>query len=299
MAKIRPNQIEVCDLQEYASTASGLGFELNVLDVLLGLGLVCKHGGLYCDPVSGKHRQFDIRAAATYGTTRVRIAVECKNVGLNFPALVSCVPRIVHESVLQVLHIPPQEPEEVRSYFIPRPRARSVRVFGQDGLYPEGDAVGREIAQVGRDGQGNLVWSDEALYEKWTQGLSSIRDLLELAYWDGEDFDGDEAADDFDLPRLEPPFFAITIPILVLPNDRLWVVDYGADGKPVSAPRQTGHCSYYVGRQYEISKVPLFNAEISHIEICTVDGLVEFVNDKLRPLAESVVCANSARAEES
>ena len=52
-------------------------FELRVLKELTDLKLNCQHGGAYDDPITGKSREFDIRALM-YGDEflRVHLSVE-------------------------------------------------------------------------------------------------------------------------------------------------------------------------------------------------------------------------------
>src|SRR5689334_4191337 len=102
MPRLRDDSIEEADLRAYLQGYSDFSFELRTLHMLRGLGLSCEHGGLYKDPVTGKTREFDIRAAATAAQYRVRMAIECKNLRANFPMMISCVPRHQDESYHEV-----------------------------------------------------------------------------------------------------------------------------------------------------------------------------------------------------
>src|SRR5688572_7396980 len=102
MAKLRNDAIDAPDFVEYLNGHSDFSFELAVLKMLRALEITCDHGGHYEDPVTGKSREFDIRAIKTIGTFRVRLAVECKNIRSNFPILISCIPRHNEESYHEI-----------------------------------------------------------------------------------------------------------------------------------------------------------------------------------------------------
>ena len=96
MPRLRTDAITSTDLTEYLENESDFSFELEILNMLRSMNVDCEHGGNYTDPVTGKTREFDIRASKTINHYRVRMAIECKNIKENFPVLVSCVPRQAH-----------------------------------------------------------------------------------------------------------------------------------------------------------------------------------------------------------
>jgi len=62
MPKLKTDSIKKDDLVEYLDSCSDFSFELSVLKMLRESDVDCEHGGLYEDPVTGKSREFDIRA---------------------------------------------------------------------------------------------------------------------------------------------------------------------------------------------------------------------------------------------
>ena len=80
MPKLKNDAISEIDLIEYLDSSSDFSFELSVLKMLRESNIGCEYGGLYEDPVTGKSREFDIRATKTISNYRVRLAVECKNI---------------------------------------------------------------------------------------------------------------------------------------------------------------------------------------------------------------------------
>jgi hypothetical protein len=79
----------------------------------------------------------------------------------------------------------------------------------------------------------------------------------------------------------------MALPIVVVPNDRLWQAAYAADGTRVRDPEKVDHCSVYAGG----AEIPLLllhhRLAISHVEIMTYRGLIGFVRSFLRD-AESM-----------
>jgi hypothetical protein len=104
MAKLKTDAIKASDIAEFLERSSDFSFEMAVLHELTALGFSCTHGGTYRDPITGKNREFDIRAkiikAPSYNLT---LAVECKNLRPNFPLLISCVQRQKSEAIHQVI----------------------------------------------------------------------------------------------------------------------------------------------------------------------------------------------------
>ena len=93
MPKPEPKEIEASDLLDYLSAESDFAFEARVVKDFRKKGFNVEHGGTYMDSVTGKPRQFDIRATLATETSVIRLAVECKNLKTIFPLLVSCLPR--------------------------------------------------------------------------------------------------------------------------------------------------------------------------------------------------------------
>lgn len=214
MPKLKTDAVGVADLNEYLSTAaSDFSFEMQVLKKLRDLGLTCEHGGLYEDPVTKKPREFDIRAFHRTGACYIRLAIECKNLSDHFPLLVSSVPRVQAEAFHDFLVL--AEPRTTGD-----PRAQRLRALGSD-LYPARGLVVKSTAQVGRvdSKEAPISASDSEVYEKWGQALASAHDLVLAAARDAsEDHSGQ-------------PSFAAVVPVLVVPNDRLWEVSFDENGK--------------------------------------------------------------------
>ena len=275
----RRSEITEADLVEFLETSSDFAFELRCLKTLTGLGFRSQHGGSYIDPVTKKPRQFDIRAEQEDGRKCVRFAVECKNLVPSYPLLVMCVPREPDESFHDLLFAydpenPPTGVREPRSFdMVPafRPNSKSIRVnqviFGASA-YPAGKPVGKSCAQVGIAQDKSIVSGDAEVFEKWSQALASAHDLADAAASYGE--------------LQKSAFASLILPILVVPDETLWRVDYTADGDRAANPIRVDRCSFFIGR--DISAGDTFRSStltISHLEFVTLSGLEKLTHEVL------------------
>lgn len=253
MAKLRDTPIGVADLEEYIRDHDDFALELELFQHALQLEAAAEHGGTYVDPVTGRHRQFDLRIRIQAPERLLYFAVECKNIGKNNPLLVSRIPREQDEAFHEVLHSYAHRAlGEVPG--VARDRAEVLRVSDQGGLYPAGRPVGKSTAQVGRTLQGELTSSDTESYEKWSQALSSAHDLVDRA------LRGCEITQ-------TPVCQSVVIPVLVLGDETLWTVDYTASGSPSGPPTKSEEVHLFVDRTYSVGQSTKYR--ISHLHIYT------------------------------
>jgi hypothetical protein len=265
MAKYKTDPIASEDLEEFINTKSDFGFEMKVLHTLRDLQFLCHHGGTYDDPVTGRPRQFDIRARWTAGTNKcMSWAVECKQLRNSFPLLVSRVPRTVDESFANLIHASDAPSPSTRSNLVVRK--------GNDSPYPVGDQVGKSTEQVGRTlASGELSnGGDSEIYSKWSQALSSVFDLAHdeaLRGWTERGWQ-----------RL-----SLICPVVVVPDGTLWVADFDDKGNLAASPTAVDCCDYYVDKLHRIEapgKCDLM-FKISHIQFSTISGLAT-LHERLR-----------------
>lgn len=244
MANNKPRAVTADDLLRYAENESDFGFELKVLKLLTDIRLHCIHSGTYVDSVTGKDRQFDIRAVLAVPAGRFLLAVECKNVRESSPLLVSCSPRRREEAFHYVL-AGMLSPVSRR---IPSPRS----------YYKEGEPVGKSAAQVGVNSNDEFTKQlDREFHDKWAQSLASARGMME----NGRTHVGTRGWAN-----------VIMIPITVVPDGRLWAAKYSHDGDLISPPEAADRVSYFVAQGLD---APSYDAPYlaSHVEFMTLEGL--------------------------
>jgi hypothetical protein len=262
MPKPPPQALTLDDLNDYLSSDSDFGFEMAVLRELRAKHLKCEHSGHYEDPVTKKLREFDIRALYQAGPYRVRFAIECKNLRDFAPLLVSMVQRDLDEAYHEfTLVVGP--PVDHRSY---RPPGRAQHI-SNSRLYPSNGPVVKSTAQIRRT-DSSFTSSDGDVYEKWGQALASATELVLRSARDVGS--GDDDGNDY-------PILSAVIPCLVVPNDRLWGVEYDMNGGQIGEPRKVVRASQYVGKSYALDVQPAQSLTLSHLDIFTIDGLLEFI----------------------
>jgi hypothetical protein len=262
------------DIAEYLETADDFAFEREVYHVAHELLFHAEHAALYSDPVTGKQRQFDVRASHSIQDREIALAIECKGLTIGYPLLVSCVPRAENEAYHDVLQV--SEPSDPVAYAVSGAMslARVTQVVSERNpcLYPPGQGVGKSMRQVRRETKGErkgqMVSGDE-VFDKWTQAVASLAEMIENgARQLGRGFG----------PYQKLRYIAF-LPVLVVPDETLWVADYSSHGQLRGEPFQVPELSYYLGRQY-----PLVSAStaltITHLHIIT--------RSRVRPWLEGI-----------
>ncbi len=256
------------DIDDYLANSSDFAFELRVLKCLTDKALACRHGESYVDPVTGKDRTFDIRAIWQGDNCCLALAVECKNLRQTYPLLIHCVPRTAGEAFHNVSAAVDGERLEysMSRFVMPRPHCKVFRREGASSLYKSGDPVGKSCVQVGSKNDSTKKPSDADIYDKWSQAISSLYDLTYNAT-------SVEAGNSL------PLALTILLPVLVVPDERMWVVEYDCSGGMASGPRQVDRCSYYLNKSYWHDHAYVGEGlTVSHLEFVTQRGLVELID---------------------
>jgi hypothetical protein len=252
------------DISEYLKSEDDFAFELEILRSCQVGGFEARHGGAYQDPVTRKDRQFDIRLMGHKDRSVVKLAIECKNLKLNFPLVVSRIPRLPEESVHDIVISSRSSLGNV----VMGKRVRKLTVAGPGVVFRTNEFVGKSTAQVGRAKSGEIVADDAEVYEKWSQALGSAFDLVSSSATDYEIVNDSAAA-------------TVVFPVLVIPDKTLWVADYASDGQQLGDPRQVDHCEVFLGKTFDTQH---FQYTASHLLVFTktkFDGYLDrlAVND--------------------
>lgn len=262
--QLKSDAITQVDIEEYLNDYADFSFELRVLKELGDLKLRCQHGGTYDDPVTGKSREFDIRALM-YGdeVLRIHLSVECKNIQPNFPLVVHCLKRTENESYNELIRtlVPSNSPA-----LTILESAESVRLT-TNSLYLKGDYVAKSADQVGRARHDNtIVATDGGVFEKISQAINASSALISEAHY--------LEIDDEDR-------YTFVCPVLIVPDSTLWTVKYSDDGGRIGAPELINHVSYFIGREWSTGGVPSLSYTLSHLEILTFSEIKNFVTKYL------------------
>lgn len=246
--------LTAADIGEYLATADDFAFEREVYHVAKGLGFAAEHAALYTDPVTDKPRQFDVRAWTTQGANRIALAIECKGLSLDYPLVVSCVPRAAHESYHEVLEVSPTM--GLSSSYT---RVKPIPSQMGTGAYQVSQGVGKSMRQVRRETKGpkaGQMVSGDDVFDKWTQALASIAEMVD---------DGANALSSGPQQKLQHIAF---VPCLVVSDGALWIADYSNRGELVQAPFQVDTIDFFVGRKYPLKREGV-DFMITHLRIVT------------------------------
>jgi hypothetical protein len=259
MPKARPDRILEKDIIEFVEQDSDFGFEMKVLNQLRSLNFECSHSATYQDPVTDLIRQFDIRAQKQVKNCTLKLAVECKNLRENYPLLLSAVPRTSAESFHQIM-------SQVTAGF---PGLVTVQTVEHSNVYKPAEMVAKKTDQIGREQSGDLFSDDSGTFEKLNQALNSSRDVV-------------QSAASADGPA---PLHVVIVPVLVVPDELLWQVDYGEDGALLVPPRKVERVSLLIDYTWKVSGrfQNDLRYRLSHLEVVTLSALQKVLVDCLSP----------------
>jgi hypothetical protein len=275
MSRLSSDPITQSDIKKYLNTYSDFSFELQTLKKFVDLGFECSHGGTYEDPVTGKSREYDIRALLQKNIIRVHLSVECKNLRENFPLVVHCLKRKENENYNELIHTfkPESKTQQtgLGSNSLPelfKEHSRSIKVK-RFSLYPKEQFVAKSADQIGkRQDNGDITSSDGEVFDKISQAINSAIDLISEA----NDLDTD----------ISPNYLTLVCPVLVVPDSSLWQVRYSDNGEQIGEPEQINHVSYYIGKGWTVGdKFDSLHYTLSHLEIVTYSEIQNFVEKYL------------------
>jgi hypothetical protein len=258
MPRLQADEIKQTDIEEYLDNYSDFSFELKVLESLNNQDFQCLHSGTYMDPITGKSREFDIRAVLAGQSMRVHLSVECKNIRRNFPLILHCTKRRTSESFHELVQVVGSQPSEMPTASVES--SRVTRRCLSDSLYPVGEYVAKSADQVGRHVSGEIVATDGGVFDKISQAINSAQELISQAF------------------EVGGPAHTLICPVLVVPDDTLWQVKYDDNGSRLEPAQQIEQASYFIGKEWTFDRlVDLITYTLSHLEIVTFSGITKLI----------------------
>lgn len=263
--KVPQGSITAEDIESFLDSNADFSFENRIVKVLLDFGAEVKHAGTYTDAITKKIRQYDVRAQIRVDSSRIgHIAVECKNLSPSRPLIIHCVRRKWEESFDDFFFVPREVPEIFGGGVVEHllPKVFSVRRRGVHSLYQRGKFVGKAMDQVNKNQDGTFSGKDSEIFERMTQCVSSAEAFV----------------DEISVKKPERDIVVhVVVPILVFPEDTLWVVKY--DGGVIEgSAEKVKHVQYYLDRDTTSE----FRGEeghpvLSHMELVTPSGLKDLL----------------------
>ena len=277
----KPTVIGEKELDRYLKENSDFSFEMRITNLLFEQGYEVEHSGTYEDPVTNKTREFDIRAIkdivlANKITVHVSLAVECKNLSHFLPLVLHSVQRKKNEAFNCIVYQPSDKKfrenekntQEFIRYNLPNApsedRCRVIEITSNNKHHYKTDEwVAKSMDLVGISDQNKIKSGDSQVFEKMSQAINSSFGLIEdIAY---------NTADD------REHFYAV-LPILVVPDGRLWNILYTKSGEIYQNPRPAEHVPYFLNKPWSAGgKYNQIIYTISHLETCTQSGLINLL----------------------
>ena len=256
MAKIKtpPVALREPELEDFLRSRSDFAFEMRALAALRLLGFQCQHAATYLDPLTEKIRAFDIRAHRRSDFSVLSLAVECKQLSDVAPLLLHRTPREASESHHSVL-------VRLVDSTGSSPYTRSV---SPSETYPPHLPVARQPDQPTMRDDGSWSSSDAATYERWMQAVNGARDLVEASA----------------TMNLGSRSVFAALPMLIVPDGTLWIVDYDKNGARTGKPLRVDATSLYLGHEWtSVATGGTLKHALSHLEVCTISGLPHRVQE--------------------
>lgn len=258
------NVITSEDISQYLNTRDDFDLELFAYRTLQASGWQVAHGGTYVDSVTGKFRQFDVRARRTFSHERnLVLCIECKSLSRENPLVVSRVERPSAESFHDILLLTPRP--QIGDTI---PTVAPCKSEGPS-LYRAADRTGKSMTQISKKAKDEFKTTNTETYDKWSQALASSEPLIH------------EVAST--RTNLLAPTFYFFMPILLLSDETLWIVDYQIDGTR-APPRLENEAIYFVNREFAISH-PRYKGSYhqTHLHIYTRVGFDRVIRQLEHP----------------
>ncbi len=251
------------EIEQFLADGRGADFllELQVARLMDSADFKVELSGRYDDPVSGKVREFDVRAHRTdpWRGTTIWLSLECKNIPVHSPLLVMSSERVSGEEKFEkaVYDDTPTPTSMTTMYNIVQVRSL---------FYNKIHYYGRAMVRLQRDrGSASISTAQKPsteLHSKWEQAVSSLAEKVILV--------GKGHAQ----ISKEHHFY----PCIVVPNNTLWEVRYNADGSVKDNPTKRDFVYQHIWKECAFSKRPTQQSlRLSKLHVFTVKGLNEFL----------------------
>lgn len=240
-----------------------------------------RHAETYIDHRTGTERPFDYQCTFRNEWRFLHLAIECKNLALESPAVICGQGRKADESFHDMIFaahgtlVVPANHVTYRNTGV----SDVVRVT-QSPLYPVADpansflgkSVFRPRPAKNKDEKsidGFVVSKDREEYDAWNQSVGSAASMAKIS------------ADFFRSPSSPDYWFTVALPVMVVPDGALWRVRFDDNGLVVGSAEPVDEATYFRDHAVQISdsNVPpiRFTARFSHIHFVTASGLVRLV----------------------
>ena len=260
--------MDPADIRKAVLDADDFGHEMRVRNLLaVTPAIIFEHGGTYTDEVTGKPRQFDFRCSLRKENALLSLAVECKNLSVEAPLVISGTWRRKEEAFHDLIESRTGH-FKTESLVFDGLTSTTRRSQGEESFYAPKKFVGKSLLRLKQSKTIPVAVTDADIYDRWSQALASAIDLARKAC---------DLSKEFQSPHV----FSAILPVVVVSNDALWAVTYDDKGEMLDQPRSVEHCELYVGRSMTLNQEPkAFRHQFtfSHIDFFTLSGFDSFLD---------------------
>ena len=259
--------VEAKDIKAAISDADDFGHEMRVRNLLAVTPTInFEHGGTYKDEVTGKPRQFDFRCSLRKENALLSLAVECKNLSVEAPLVMSGTWRRKEEAFHDLIESRTGH-FKTESLVFDGLTSTTRRSEGEESFYAPKKFVGKSLLRLKQSKTVLVAVADADIYDRWSQALASAIDLTRKAC---------DLSKEFQLPHV----FSAVLPVVVVANDALWAVVYDDKGDMLDELKSVNSCELYVGRSIRLNEEPkAFSHQFtfSHVHFFTLSGFDSFL----------------------
>jgi hypothetical protein len=143
------------------------------------------------------------------------------------------------------------------------------KMFGTH-LYDSRQPVGKSLKRVKRKLDMTFSAGDSDIYEKYTQALTSMNELVQSA--------GEEMRS-----KRGEVFSRAFLPVVLVSDGTLWIADYSESGELCSDPQETDEATFHLGWNYELHNpfdvVHPATFTVTHLHIVTLRQLPKLLDE--------------------
>jgi hypothetical protein len=261
----------------------GFGFEMKILRDLRRLNARrLRHGETYVDYRTGVERHFDFQCEIRTSVRRLFLAIECKNLFENSPAVVCGQKRIKTEAIHDVIFSGQGILQGKQRQVFDGAVSEVLRKTSSE-FYPCGEFVGKsvfrptppdvkdakpqqieEVRKKTNMGFTAKSASGEKGYDQWNQAVGSAASM---------------ALNLFDNPKREnvAGLYTVVLPIVAVPDGTLWEIEFDEEGENATPARQVDHTTLFrdhrVPRKQQYGTPHYREVTLSHVHFFTAAGL--------------------------
>jgi hypothetical protein len=256
------------DISKAVADADDFGHEMRVRNLLeLKPVIEFEHGGTYKDEITGKPRQFDFRCSLRKENALLSLAIECKNLSIEAPLVMSGTWRRNEEAFHDLIESRTGRFESGSLIFVGL-SSTTRRSHGGDSFYAPRKFVGKSLLRLRPSKNFPIAVPDADIYDRWSQALASAMDLTSKACDLSQEF-------------RSPHVFCAVLPVVVVANGALWTLVYDDKGEILDDPKPVKSCELYVGRSIRLrEKDKAFSHQFtfSHVHFFTLSGFDSFLD---------------------